>query len=73
MLLNSINPDDVGTLKLRDELEEKYSVPVIPVNCAQMRGDDISSIMERILYEFPVCEIGVNIPKWVEDLRKTTG
>jgi stage IV sporulation protein A len=70
MLLNSSKPYDVETLKLRDELEEKYQVPVISVNCAQMGSEDLSGIMERILYEFPVCEIGINIPKWVETLEE---
>ena len=68
ILLNSINPNESETLKLRDEIEEKYSVPVICVNCAQMRSEELNSIIERVLFEFPVCEIGVNIPKWVETL-----
>jgi stage IV sporulation protein A len=68
ILLNSTKPEDKDTILLKEELEAKYSVPVICVNCAQMKGEDISNIMERILFEFPVCEIGVNIPKWVETL-----
>jgi len=68
ILVNSIHPENNEAQMLKDELEEKYSVPVICVNCAQMRSEDISGIMERILYEFPVCEIGINIPKWVEAL-----
>ena len=69
IVLNSITPYDNETLRLREELEVRYSVPVICVNCAQMRGEDLSGIMERILFEFPVCEIGINIPKWVETLE----
>jgi stage IV sporulation protein A len=70
ILLNSIMPYDNGTLKLREELEERYEVPVICVNCAQMRSEDVSDIMERILFEFPVCEIGINTPRWVEALEE---
>lgn len=69
ILLNSTRPYENDTLKLRDELEERYSVPVICVNCAQMRIEDLTGIMEKILYEFPVCEIGINIPRWVEALE----
>lgn len=69
ILLNSIIPYDNETQRLREELEEKYSVPVICVNCAQMRGEEVSDIMERILFEFPVCEVGINIPRWVEALE----
>lgn len=68
ILVNSMHPDDDDTLKLKAELEEKYSVPAMCVNCAQIRNEDITGIMERILFEFPVCEIGINIPRWVETL-----
>jgi len=68
IILNSTNPEGAGALKLRDELEARYSVPVLNVNCAQMRIDDVKSIMERILFEFPVCEIGINTPGWLDAL-----
>ncbi len=70
ILLNSTRPYDNDTLQLREELEETYAVPVIAVNCAQMRLEDISDILERVLFEFPVCEIGINMPKWVENLEE---
>lgn len=70
IVLNSVNPYDSETLKLREELEVQYSVPVVSVNCAQMRIEDINSIIEKVLLEFPVSEIGINIPKWVETLEE---
>jgi stage IV sporulation protein A len=70
IVLNSVIPYDEDTQKLRQELEEKYGVPVLCVNCATMQNEDIAGIMERILYEFPICSIGINIPKWVENLDR---
>jgi len=69
IILNSTKPYESETIKLRDELEEKYGVPVLNINCAQMRIEDINMIMERILFEFPICEIGINMPRWVETLE----
>ena len=68
IILNSVIPYEIETEQLRQELEERYQAPVISINCAQMRNEDLIAIMERILYEFPICEIGINIPKWVEAL-----
>ena len=68
MILNSINPDDEETLLLREELERKYEIPVVSANCAKLKIDDIHNIMEKVLYEFPIFEIGINIPRWVETL-----
>lgn len=69
IVLNSTQPNDNETLKLREELETKYMVPVINANCAQLRIEDIHGIMERILFEFPISEIGINLPRWVEALE----
>ncbi|MCX7711896.1 MAG: stage IV sporulation protein A [Clostridia bacterium] len=68
IILNSLRPYDNDTLRLKEDLEVKYSVPVINVNCAQMRNEDIDMILERVLFEFPICEIGINMPRWVEAL-----
>jgi stage IV sporulation protein A len=68
VLLNTTKPYAAETDKLRGELEEKYSVPVTAVNCAQLKVEDIYAIMEKLLYEFPVKEIKVNFPRWIETL-----
>ncbi len=68
MIINSVTPSLSQTQNLREELENKYGVPVIAVNCAQLEISDVSMIMEKVLYEFPLKEIGINIPKWVETL-----
>lgn len=68
VVLNSVRPYDSETVALREELEEKYEVPVLNLNCAQMRLEDINAVLERILYEFPISEIGIDIPRWVEAL-----
>jgi stage IV sporulation protein A len=71
MLLNSIRPYTPEAEELRTQLSEKYGVPVIAVNCAQMKMDEISAIMEKALYEFPVKELKLQLPKWIETLPMT--
>lgn len=68
IVLNSVKPHDAETLKLKQELEDEYSVPVVNVNCAQLRIDDVNFILEKVLHEFPVTEIGINLPRWMEAL-----
>ncbi len=68
MVLNSANPYGTETEMLRDELESKYDVPVKTVNCAQLKDDEINDLLESLLYEFPINEININIPRWLEGL-----
>ena len=70
VILNSLTPKDEKTEILRNELEEKYEVPILPVNVEQMEEPDIENILETVLYDFPLNEIRINISKWVEGLEK---
>lgn len=70
ILLNCRKPFGEETESLKAEMEEKYGVPVFPVNCEQLKSEDINEIMRQVLFEFPVTEVEFYIPKWVEMLSR---
>ncbi len=70
VLLNSMRPYSDETRELAKQMEEKYGVQVMPVNCEQLKKEDIKAILEEILHEFPVTEIDFTIPKWMEILPR---
>ncbi|GAA3648323.1 stage IV sporulation protein A [Asaccharospora irregularis] len=70
VVLNTLEPRSEDTKVLKRELEEKYEVPVVPMNVIEMEEDDIEEVMETILYDFPLTEIRINMPKWVEALER---
>ncbi len=41
---------------------------MLPVNCEQMKREDITMILEQVLLEFPLIEVAYRIPRWVEML-----
>lgn len=69
VLLNCANPFSESALKTKSEIEQKHNVSVLCVNCAEMDSSDINNIIEKILFEFPVNEISVNLPPWVDVLE----
>lgn len=69
ILINSQMPYKEETMQLARKLQEKYGVSVVTANCEQLRKEDITRILEKILYEFPVSEIRYYIPKWTEMLK----
>ena len=64
VLLNSTNPNSKETKKLEEELSEKYNSRVISMDIENMKEEDFSNIFERVLEEFPVTEIGFDLPEW---------
>lgn len=69
VLLNSIRPQDRQALELAEELSQKYDLPVIPVDCLQMTQQDVLYMLEKVLMEFPVNEVNISLPLWVEELE----
>jgi len=68
MILNSARPYAQETEALRDNLSARYGIPVLPLNCAQLKAEDINQIMEKVLYEFPIKQMRISLPKWIEPL-----
>lgn len=68
LLLNSRNPAGEEAQKLKRELEEKYDVSVTAVDCAALTARDINEIIKTILFEFPISEIKISVPRWLEGL-----
>ncbi len=70
IILNSAHPEDAASEALALSLEEKYRVPVALVNCLQLDAEDIRHILEMVLYEFPLCEVKVELPRWTRALDR---
>jgi stage IV sporulation protein A len=68
ILLNSLSPKSQETEELQKELEEKYDVPVTIMDIMNMDENDIGNIFENVLKEFPVKEISIDMPEWIENL-----
>ncbi len=62
----TINSPETDTLK--DELEKKYDVEVQVMDVSNMTEKDVEKLFKRVLKEFPVKEINIDMPTWVERL-----
>jgi stage IV sporulation protein A len=68
VILNSIHPQQEDTQELAKELQDKYQVPVLAMDCIHLSTQQIESVVQEILYMFPVREIRIDFPKWIEEL-----
>lgn len=70
VLLNCQNPDSAESLKLAEQMRENYGVSVLPINANYLSEDDIKHILEEILFEFPIRDINIKMPLWINTLPK---
>ena len=68
IVVNSKEPNSENCKTLAKSLERKYNVPVITVSAKDMEVQDIDNIFEKILLEFPLKSLKVNMPDWLKAL-----
>ncbi len=70
VVLNSTHPSSDATISIKNELENNYNVPVIPMDIENMNEVDMYNILRNALYEFPITDVSINIPEWIHVLDK---
>lgn len=70
VVLNSTHPNSDATINIKNELENNYKVPVIPMDIENMNEIDMYNILRNALYEFPITDVSINIPEWIHVLDK---
>ena len=71
VLLNAQEPESERVQELAREIASRYNVTCLPVNCLLLDDAAVGNILRAILYEFPLCELDLFIPPWVEALPCT--
>ncbi len=68
VLLNCKNPKSEKSVELANRLSREYAVPVMPISCLDLDEGDIKAILKKILYQFPVKEVRIELPGWINAL-----
>ena len=72
VLLNSNDPAGERACAIAGEIGTKYNVKCIPVNCLTLDEAAITALMRSLLFEFPLQELDLYLPSWVEALPACT-
>ena len=68
VMMNCKEPNSHEAKDLSERLSSEYGVSVMPVNCLELDEDDIKEILKKILYQFPVKEVTITLPGWINSL-----
>ncbi|MDI3317385.1 MAG: stage IV sporulation protein A [Bacillota bacterium] len=69
VILNSAHPDDPDTEELANRMEQEYGATVLPVDALHLDREALDWILEELLYEFPVHDLEIQLPAWVQELE----
>ncbi len=68
VLLNAVDPGSERVRDMAEDIAATYGVTCLPVNCQTLDDAAVEEILKAILYEFPLAELDIGIPSWVEAL-----
>ena len=70
VILNCKEPESAESQALAARLSDEYGKPVIPLNCTEIGEKEVKEILTEVLLQFPVKEICIKMPKWINALEK---
>lgn len=68
VLLNSSDPAGDRAEAIARDIASRYEVKCVPVNCLTLGEEDVAAILKAVLYEFPMQELDLYLPPWVDAL-----
>lgn len=68
VLLNSASPTSDRAQAIRGDIASRYDVACLAANCLEIDEQDVTDIIRGVLYEFPVRELDLFLPPWVDAL-----
>ena len=68
VLLNSAYPNSDRARAIRDDLAQRYDVTCVAANCLELDREQINGLLKSVLYEFPIKELDLFLPPWVDAL-----
>ena len=68
VLLNALEPQSPRVQAIARDISQRYGVSCLPVNCLLLDDEAVGGILRAVLYEFPLTELRLYLPRWVEAL-----
>lgn len=69
IIVNSQNPDGEGAQAVKREIADAYGLEAVTADCQALSVEDISNLLQKLLYAFPMSQLQVHLPRWMDVLE----
>ncbi len=69
VVINSRNPWSEDAKTIQQELKIKYGVDAAIADCQALDAEGIAKLLEELLYAFPMREMKIYMPRWMDALE----
>lgn len=69
VIINSRNPTSDAAAAVRDQIKYQFGVDPAIADCQALDGAGIAGLLRQLLYAFPMQELRVYLPRWMDALE----
>ena len=69
VIINSRNPGGEAAAAVRNHLRSEFSIPTVIADCQALDIGGIAGLLQELLYAFPMQELRVYLPRWMDALE----
>lgn len=69
VVINSADPASSQAASIQSQLLQNYGVEAAIADCQSLDNEEIGKLLTKLLYAFPVKELHVHLPRWMDALE----
>ena len=70
IIINSRNPAGEPARKVRQAIAEEFGIEPVIADCQAMDAEGIRQLLQKLLYTFPMSELRIHLPRWLDALEE---
>lgn len=69
VIINTKFPNGADAKNLQANLKKEFGINPVIADCQSLSHEEIESILEKLLYTFPMSELHIHLPRWLDALE----
>ena len=69
VIVNSRDPGGEAAGKVKEHIENQYGICPVVTDCQSMDAEGIRNLLKALLYTFPMIQLRVHLPRWMDALE----
>ncbi len=70
VIINSRYPESDEAKRVQNSIFENFGVDALIADCQALDEADITNLLDKLLYSFPMQQLNVHLPRWFDALEK---
>ena len=70
VIINSRYPEGKAAAAVKEQLQAQFGIQAAIADCQALEEDDLRMVLQQLLYAFPMQELRIFLPRWVDVLEE---